>query len=82
MEQRDTDPKLLSLILAVMGFIEAENEPKNPFVKGLGSVKNNQQSYEYLVEAVNACKEYYPEVEEMVDSLLLEMDDDETNSVT
>lgn len=69
--ENTTDPKLLNLIIAVMGYIGAQEEPKNPFVRGLGQSKNDEQAYEYLVTAMNDCREYFPEVEEMIQSLLI-----------
>lgn len=71
MEQRRTDPRLLNLILAVMGFVNAENEPKNPLVRGFGNVQNDRQAYDYLVRAVNDCEEFFPEVEQFLSELVV-----------
>ena len=71
MEETRTDPRLLNLILAVMGFINTQNEPRNPFVRGMGRTQNNEQAYEYLLKAVNDCEEFYPEVEQFVTTLMI-----------
>jgi hypothetical protein len=66
MEERNTDPRILMLILSVLNYIEAKNEPTNPFVKGFGVTENTKEAYEDLLESVADCQEYFPEIDEMV----------------
>jgi hypothetical protein len=71
MDGQRTDPRLLKLILAVMGYVNVETQPKNPFVRGMGNLQNSRQAYDYLVKAVNECEDYFPEVEEFLQTLMI-----------
>lgn len=58
-------------MFAVMTYINAQDEPKNPFVKGFGTAMNGPQAYEYLVEALEECEIYFPEMEQMIEEILI-----------
>ena len=73
-----TDPRFLALIFAVMNYVEAHSEPKNPFVKGFGISEDEENSYNFMVETLNDCSDLFPEVEDFIgklNNLMKQMED-------
>lgn len=62
-----TDRKLLELIYACVMYVNAK-DTKNPFVKGFEGYDNVALAYEDFKTALAQCQEYFPEVEQLLES--------------
>ena len=67
------DPRILNLLFAVMSYVGSKPTTRNPLVKGLGE-EDNAAIYENMVQALMDCEEFFPEVNEMVESYLNEQE--------
>jgi hypothetical protein len=65
-----TDPRILTLLIAIGDYIRAREETVNPFVKGFGETQNSDEAYKFMVESFTDCEDYYPEVEEFYNKIL------------
>lgn len=69
-----TDPAILKLIFAVLNYVEAKDATDNPFVKGFGKVEGDVDlAYNNMIVALSHCKQYFPEMEEMLENILTEI---------
>jgi hypothetical protein len=65
----NTDPRILTLLFAVMAYFDAKKTPVNPFVKGYGVSKEVEEADTFLAECLAECSDYFDEVKEMVEIL-------------
>jgi hypothetical protein len=69
MDDRNTDPRFLILLLASLNYIQAKDKPKNPFVKSFGVSASSDEAYAAFLDAVKDCEDFFPELDEMIEIL-------------
>lgn len=64
------DRRILTLMLAVMSYVNSKDIPKNPFVRSFAPTQEEHQAYENMLYALEDCQEFYPELEKMLDEIM------------
>ena len=64
--------ELIDLMVAVMVYIEAKTEVKNPFVKNLGR-GHEEDAFNFLVESLHNCRHLYGEIDNLAQKRMTEI---------
>lgn len=71
--------ELIDLLTAVLIYTEIKEKGKNPFVKSFKNAGEEDEAYQILVECLNRCEVYFPEIDKLNRERMKAIEDNETD---